>query len=179
MRFSPLALAVGLVASGAAGCSDDAEAPPVTGTEEAFCTELRTAVTEHVTIFDPLAPTSADDTRAATARLADAAPAEVAEDMGLLADTFADVADVLDEHDPGDPDAAAALEDLDIDEVAIADAQEAVSAYSLDACGVDLAAINSASVTATSQPAATTLPPPTSTVTTVPPVQTTAPPTTG
>jgi hypothetical protein len=177
MRLCPLALAVGLVASGAVGCSDDAEAPPATGSEEAFCTELRTAVTNHVTIFDPLTPTSAEDTRQATADLADAAPAEVAEDMGLLADTFAAVADVLDEHDAGDPEAVTALEALDIDEVAITDAQEAVSAYALDACGVDLAAINAASVTTV--PGSTTPPPPTTTATTVPPVATTAPPTTG
>ncbi len=181
MRLSALALGSVLLALGAVGCSDDdAEAPPVTGTEEAFCAELRTAVTNHVTIFDPLAPTSAEDTRDATDRLATAAPTDIAEPMRLLADTFAAVTEVLDEHEPTDPDLAAALEDLDIDEAAIADAQAAVSAYALDACGIDLDAINDASVTTTtSLSTPTTLPPATTTATPVPPVETVAPPTTG
>ena len=181
VRLSPLALPIGLLALGVVGCSDDAEAPPVTGTEEVFCAELRTAVTDDLTIFDPLAPTSPEETRDATERLADAAPGAIAEDMRLLADTFAAVTEVLDEHEPTDPELAEALADLDIDEVAVADAQEAVSTYALDTCGVDLEAINEASVstTTTSLVPPTTLPPSTTTATTVPPVDTTAPPTTG
>ncbi len=57
----------------------------------------------HLTIFDPLQPAGPDDTEAATARLADAAPAEVAEEMRLLADTFAEVTAVLDAGGPVRP----------------------------------------------------------------------------
>jgi hypothetical protein len=181
MRLAPLALAVGVLVPGAVACSDDAEdPPPATGTEDAFCRELRTTVVEHDTIFDPLQPTTAEETQAATARLADAAPAEVAEPMRLLADTFADVAGVLEEHDPSDPETPEALAELGIDEDAIADAQEAVSTYALEVCGIDLDAINAASVTTTpAAPTATTVPSTTLPATTVPPVDTTAPPVTG
>jgi len=177
MRRAPLALALGLAVIGVVGCSDDAEAPPSTGSEEAFCEELRATITDHVTIFDPLQPTSAEDTEAATARLADLAPAEVSESMRLLADTFAEVAAVLDEHEPTDPAAATALEELDIDQAAITEAQEAVTSYALTSCGIDLEAMNAASVTTTSS-VPTTTSPPASTATTVPPVDTTVPPVT-
>jgi hypothetical protein len=173
MRLAPLVLAAGLVVGGAACSDDEPEAPPATGTEDAFCGELRTAIIEHSTIFDPLAPTSPADTEAATAALADAAPAEVAEPMRLLADTFAAVADVLDRFDPSEPEAAQAIEDLDLDQVAIGDAQAAVLAYARDTCGIDLEAINAASVTTTTVAATV----PTTVPGTVP--ATTSPPTTG
>jgi len=179
MRRAPLALVLGLAVIGVTACSDDAEAPPVTGSEAAFCEELRAAVTDHVTIFDPLQPTTADDTEAATARLADAAPAEVSDPMRLLADTFAEVAAVLDRYGATDPEAATALEELDIDQAAITEAQEAVSAYAVDACGIDLEAMNAASVTTSTSVPGTTVPPATTAPTTVPPVDTTVPPVTG
>jgi hypothetical protein len=177
MRLGPLALVVALVVGGAA-CSDDdaADPPPATGTDDEFCTALRAAITEHTTIFDPLQPASPGETEDATAELAAAAPAEIADAMRLLADAFAQVAGVLEEHDPSDPEAAQAIEDLDLDEVAIADAQDEVSTYASDTCGIDIEAINAASVTTTSTsiPTGTTLP-----ATTVAPVETTAPTTTG
>jgi hypothetical protein len=174
VRVAPLLLAAGLLAGGTSGCSDDAEPepPPVTGTEEAFCVELRTAITEDSTIFDPLQPASPEDTEAATAALADAAPAEVAEPMRLLADTFAAVAGVLEAHDPADPEAAQAIEDLDLDQEAIGSAQATVLTYARDTCSIDVEAINAASVTTTTG-VVTTLPP----ATTAP--ATTAPPVTG
>ena len=180
MRPARLILALGLVLTGAAACSDDggdeADAPPVTGTDATFCDQLRTAITEDTTIFDPLQPTTPEATSAATEALADAAPEAVAEPMRLLAPTFADVADVLEQYDPADPEAAQAIEDLDIDQVALADAQQQVSEYATETCGINLEAINAASVTTTTT--AATLPP----ATTVPPTTvpaTTAPPTTG
>ena len=87
-----------------------------------------------LTIFDPLQPAGPEDTAAATDRLADAAPAEVAAEMRLLADTFAAVATVLDEVDPSDPEAADQIAALDIDEDEIAAAQAAVTGYALDEC---------------------------------------------
>jgi hypothetical protein len=179
MRPAPLLLAVGLVLAGAAACSDDgggeADAPPVTGTDATFCEQLRTAITDDTTIFDPLQPTTPEATSEATDALADAAPEAVAAPMRLLATTFADVAAVLEQYDPADPEAAQAIEDLHIDQAALADAQQRVSDYATETCGIDIEAINAASVTTTT--AAVTLPPTTVAPTTVP--VTTAPPTTG
>ena len=177
MRLGRLVLVVALVA-GAGACSDDdsADPPPATGTDEDFCTALRTAITEDTTIFDPLQPTSPGETEDATDRLAAAAPPEIADAMRLLADSFAQVAEVLAEHDPSDPEAAQAIADLELDEVAITEAQGEVSTYARDTCGIDIEAINAASVTTTTGvPTSTTLP-----GTTLPPVvETTAPPTSG
>jgi len=178
-----LVLVLVAFAVGTTACSDDAEDPAeATGTRETFCSELRVVVEDDLTIFDPLQPAGPDDTEAATARLADAAPAEVAEEMRLLADTFAEVTAVLDAVDPSDPEAAEQIEALDIDEGEIAAAQAAVSGYALDECGIDLAAINSASVT-TLPPTPTTVPGTTLPATTVPPtatvVTTTVPPVSG
>jgi hypothetical protein len=178
MRLGRLALVVALVV-GAAACSDDDsadDAPPVTGTEDDFCAALRTAISEHTTIFDPLQPASPGETADATAALAAAAPVEIVDAMRLLADSFAQVAEVLAAHDPSDPEATQAIEDLELDEAAITDAQGEVSAYARDTCGIDIEAINAASVTTTTGvPTSTTLP-----GTTLPPVvETTTPPTTG
>lgn len=180
MRLLRLILVLVAVGAGITACSDDTDAPDeVAGTREAFCTELRVAVQEDQTIFDPLQPAGPDDTEAATARLADAAPAEVAEAMRLLADTFADVTAVLDQVDPSDPAAAEQIEALGIDQDEITAAQAAVTGYALDACGIDLAAINAASVT-TVPPAAPSTVPGTVPATTLPPadtvVTTTVPP---
>ena len=161
-----LILALTLVISAGVGCSDDggASAP---GSRDAFCAELRAAVEAHLTIFDPLQPVSREDTKQAMDRLADAAPEAVATEMALLADTFAAVVEVLDEVNPSDPEAADRLAELDIDEDEIAAAQAKVSAYALDKCRIDLAAMNAASVS-------TTLPAPPTTAAT----QTTVAPTT-
>lgn len=168
MRLPRSILVLVAVVAGITGCSDDTDPPTeVTGTREAFCTELRVVVEGDLTIFDPLQPAGPEDTEAATERLADAAPAEVATEMRLLADTFAAVTTVLDEVDPSDPEAAEQITALDIDEEEIATAQAAVAGYALDACRIDLAAINAASVT-TVPP--TTVPPTTVPGTTVPPV---------
>jgi hypothetical protein len=176
MRLGRLALVVALVV-GAGACSDDdgADAPPATGSQEDFCAALRTAITEHTTIFDPIAPASPGETSEATAQLAAAAPAEIADDMRLLADSFAEVAEVLERYEPSDPEASQAIEDLDLDEPAIADAQDQVSGYATDTCGIDIEAINAASVTTTSGVPTTTVPPATTALptTTVPPVATT------
>jgi hypothetical protein len=139
-------------------------------------TALRTAISEHTTIFDPLQPASPGETADATAALAAAAPVEIVDAMRLLADSFAQVAEVLAAHDPSDPEATQAIEDLELDEAAITDAQGEVSAYARDTCGIDIEAINAASVTTTTGvPTSTTLP-----GTTLPPVvETTTPPTTG
>ena len=184
MRLPRLVLLLVAFGAGFTACADDADAPEeATGTREAFCTELRVVIEGDLTIFDPVQPDGPDDTAAATARLADAAPAEVAEEMRLLADTFAEVTAVLDRVDPSDPGAAEQIEALDIDEDQIAAAQTAVTGYALNECGIDLAAINAASVTTvptTTTPGTvspTTLPP-----TTLPPasvVTTTVPPVTG
>ena len=165
MRALPvLFLAVALTA---AACSDDEpEAPPVTGSEEAFCAELRTVVTEDSTVFDPLAPATPADTEAATAALADAAPDAVAEPMRLLADSFAAVADVLERFDASDPQAATAIEALDLDGAEIAAAQAEVLGYARDTCGIDIEAINAASVPSTT--VAVTPPPSTVPSTSVP-----------
>jgi len=186
MRLLRLVLVPVAVAVGITACSDDADDPAeVTGTRDAFCTELRVVVEGDLTIFDPLQPAGPDDTEAATARLADAAPAEVAEEMRLLADTFAEVTTVLDEVDPSDPAAAEQIEALDIDEDEIAAAQAAVTGYALDECGIDLAAINAASVTTVppTDPTTPTTVPGTVPPTTVPPtatlVTTTVPPVSG
>lgn len=184
MRLPRLVLVLVAVGAGITACSDDAEDPvEVTGSREAFCTELRVVVEGDLTIFDPLQPAGPDDTAAATARLADAAPAEVAEEMRLLADTFAAVTAVLEEVDPADPAAADQIEALAIDEDEIAAAQAAVAAYALDECLIDLAAINDASVTTLPSTSPTTVPGTTVPPTTVPPtatvVTTTVPPVTG
>lgn len=161
MRSARLLLALTLVVGAGAACSDDTETPAVTGSRDEFCAELRAAVEAHLTIFDPLAPASTDDTRAATERLAAAAPEDVAAEMALLADTFAAVVEVLDQVDPSDPEAADRLAALAIDQDEIAAAQTAVNTYARDECRIDLAAINEASVTTTSTPVAppTTVPP--------------------
>jgi hypothetical protein len=179
MRLARAAVALAVLLAGAAACTDDDggdAGPPATGTDTEFCTALRTAITEDTTIFDPLQPTTAADTEHATAQLAEAAPAEIADAMRLLADSFAQVAEVLAAHDPSDPEATQAIEDLELDEAAITDAQGEVSAYARDTCGIDIEAINAASVTTTTGvPTSTTLP-----GTTLPPVvETTTPPTTG
>ena len=186
MRLPRLVLLLVAFGAGFTACTDDADAPEeATGTREAFCTELRVVIEGDLTIFDPVQPAGPDDTAAATARLADAAPAEVAEEMRLLADTFAEVTAVLDRVDPSDPGAAEQIEALDIDEDQIAAAQTAVTGYALDECGIDLAAINAASVT-TVPPSGSTSPttvPGTVPSTTVPPaatvVTTTVPPVSG
>ena len=99
MHLRRLVLVLVVVAAAGTACSDDADAPAeATGTREAFCTELRAAIEGDLTVFDPLQPAGPDDTAAATERLADAAPAEVAAEMRLLADTFAAVATVLDRY---------------------------------------------------------------------------------
>ena len=178
MRVRRLLLVLVAIAAATNACSDDGGTGSSTGTREAFCTELRAVVEGDLTIFDPLHPAGPDDTETATARLADAAPAEVADDMRLLADTFAAVNGVLDEVDPSDPTGAERIEALDIDDQEIAAAQAAVSGYSLAQCRIDLAAINAASVTSSSTPGTTvpgTVPPttmPHATVltTTIPPV---------
>jgi len=177
MRLLWLVLVLGAITVGITACSDDGDSPnEVTGTREAFCTELRVVIEGDLTIFDPLQPAGPDDTEAATARLADAAPAEVAEAMRLLADTFAAVATVLDEVDPSDPEAADQITALEIDEDEIGAAQAAVTGYALDECGIDLAAINAASVTTVPQATVpgtvppSTVPPTTRPTTTLPPV---------
>lgn len=178
MRLPRPALLLVAVAVGITACSDGGGTGSATGTREAFCTELRAIVEADLTIFDPLHPAGPDDTENATARLADAAPADVAADMRLLADTFAEVTAVLDEVDPSDPAGAERIEALDIDDEEIAAAQAAVTGYSLAQCRIDLAAINAASVPTSSTPsttvpvtvAPTTLPPATAVTTTIPPV---------
>jgi hypothetical protein len=150
------------------GCSDDAEPPPSTGTREAFCLELRASVEQNLTVFDPEDPATPEQTRDALERLAAAAPPAVAADVQMLAGAFAAVADALAEIDPGDPDAAARLDELELDEAAITRAQEAVNAYVLEACGVDLEALNAASVP-------TTVPVTTAPPTTLAPATTTVP----
>jgi hypothetical protein len=143
-----LLLALTLVVGAVAGCSDDGGSSGG-GSRNAFCADLRAAVEAHLTIFDPLQPVSREDTRQATDRLAEAAPEAVATEMALLADTFAAVVEVLDEVNPSDPEAAERLAELDIDEDEIAAAQAKVSAYALDKCRIDLAAMNAASVSTT------------------------------
>ena len=176
MRLGRLVLVVALV-GGLGACSDDdtADPPPATGTDDDFCTALRTAITEDTTIFDPLQPTSAGETEEATAELAAAAPAEIGDAMRLLAESFAQVAEVLEQFEPSDPEAAQAIEDLELDEASIAEAQHTVSGYALETCGIDIEAINAASVTPTTGPPPTTVPPATTLAptTTVPPVTTT------
>ena len=176
MRLGRLVLVAALVV-GAGACSDDdaADDAETTGSEADFCAALRTAITEDSTIFDPLQPTSPAETATATGELADAAPAEIADAMRLLADSFAEVAGVLEEHDASDPETAQAIEDLELDQGAITDAQAEVSAYARDTCGIDIEAINAASVTTTTG-VVTTVPPATTALptTTVPPVSTTA-----
>ncbi len=177
MRVRRLPLVLVAIAAATSGCSDDGGTGSATGTREAFCTELRAVVEADLTIFDPLHPAGPDDTETATARLADAAPAEVADDMRLLADTFAEVTAVLDEVDPSDPAGAERIQALDIDDEEIAAAQAAVTGYSLAECRIDLAAINAASVPTSSTPSTTlpgtvpptTLPPATVVTTTIPP----------
>jgi hypothetical protein len=171
LTLATLAALVGL-----AGCSDDAEEPAANGSRDEFCAELRAAVEADLTVFDPLQPASPDQTRAAMARLADAAPDTIATEVRLLADAFAAVTEVLDEFDPADPEAVEELEALDLDEEEIAEAQDAVNAYARDECGIDLAAINAASVSTTTSTTApvSTVPPTTVPATTTPP--TTVPP---
>lgn len=177
MRVRRLPLVLVAIAAATSGCSDGGGTGSATGTREAFCTELRAVVEADLTIFDPLHPAGPDDTETATARLADAAPAEVADDMRLLADTFAEVTAVLDEVDPSDPAGAERIQALDIDDEEIAAAQAAVTGYSLAECRIDLAAINAASVPTSSTPSTTlpgtvpptTLPPATVVTTTIPP----------
>lgn len=155
MRLAAATLALGLLLGGAVACTDDGggddgdDAPSVTGTDEAFCNELRTAISENSTIFDPLQPTTPDQTEAATASLADAAPEPIAEAMRLLADAFGQVAEVLAEHDASDPETVQAIEDLGLDQAALTDAQRQVSDYAVQVCGIDIEAINAASVTTT------------------------------
>jgi hypothetical protein len=178
MRVRRLLLVLVAIAAATNACSDDGGTASPTGTREAFCTELRAVVEADLTIFDPLHPAGPDDTETATTRLADAAPAEVADDMRLLADTFAAVTAVLDEVDPSDPARAERIEALDIDDEEIAAAQAAVTGFALAQCRIDLAAINAASVTTSSTETTTvpgtvpptTLPPATVVTTTVPPV---------
>lgn len=147
-------------------CSDDGGddgAGPDPGSRDAFCAELRAVVESGLTVFDPLQPTSPDDSADALDRLADAAPAAIAEDMRLLADEFAAIADLLAEVDPSDPEAAARLEELGIDPAASDAASAAVTDYARAECGIDLAALNAASASTTTPPpttiAATTVPP--------------------
>jgi hypothetical protein len=171
MRLARAAVTLAVLLAGAAACTDDDggdAGPPATGTDTEFCTALRTAITEDTTIFDPLQPTTAADTEHATAQLAEAAPAEIADAMRLLADSFAQVADVLDRFEPTDPEAAQAIEDLDLDLPAITTAQQEVSGYATETCGIDIEAINAASVTTTTGVPTTTIP-----STTLPPVETT------
>jgi hypothetical protein len=171
MRLARAAVALAVLLAGAAACTDDDggdAGPPATGTDTEFCTALRTAITEDTTIFDPLQPTTAADTEHATAQLAEAAPAEIADAMRLLADSFAQVADVLDRFEPTDPEAAQAIEDLDLDLPAITTAQQEVSGYATETCGIDIEAINAASVTTTTGAPTTTIP-----STTLSPVETT------
>lgn len=165
-------MAVALVA----GCSGDDEAPEA-GSRDAYCAELRVAIEEDLTVFDPLRPVAVEDTSAALDRLSTAAPPVLADDLALLADAFDRVTEVLAEVDPSDPAAADRLEALDLDLEAIAAAQLTVARYSLEECAIDLAEINAASVT-TVAPPVPTLPPtstttlpvaPTTTPTTVPP----------
>jgi hypothetical protein len=159
-----LALLVVLGAVLSACADDTADA----GSRQAFCTELRAAVEADLTVFDPLEPVSPDETRAAMDRLAVAAPDAIADEIALLDESFAAVTEVLDRVGLADPEAAAEIEALDLDPEEIAAAQEAVSGYARQECGIDLAAINAAST-------GTTLPPTTPAPTTVPP--TTVPPT--
>ena len=174
MRLPRLTLVLIAVVVAITACSGNAEDPEeTTGSREAFCTELRVVVEGDLTIFDPRQPAAPEDTEAATSRLADAAPPEVATEMRLLADTFAEVTAVLDEISPSDPAAARRIEALGIDDAEIAAAQDAVTGYALDECRIDLAAINAASVPTTTV-AGTASPntgePTTSSSTTVPPV---------
>jgi hypothetical protein len=83
---------------------------------------------------------------------------------------------VLEQYDTAGPEAAQAIEDLDLDQAALADAQQQVSDYATETCGINLEAINAASVTTTTT--AATLPPATTVAPTTVPA-TTAPPTTG
>ncbi len=147
------------------GCSDDEGPPPATGDERTFCTELRRSIEEGVTVLDATAPVPSDQTAAALGRLAELAPAEVGEEVRLVADTFTAVQEVLATSPPGDPETAGRLEALDLDEGAIAEAQAAIGDYAVEACGVDLRAVNDAAVT-------TTVPPTTVPGTTVPPATT-------
>jgi hypothetical protein len=176
MRSARLVLVLAVLV-GSAACSDDTDPPPAAGSRDRFCAELRDAVEADLTVFDPLRPASREDTEAATARLADAAPRRIAAAMRLLADSFASVSEVLDEVEPSDPRAAELLEGLDLDLDEISAAQAAVTDYARSACQIDLAALNAASVpTTTSTVPGTTVPP----ATTLPPVvETTAPPVSG
>ena len=169
MWYRRLAL-LALLGAVPSGCADD---PSGDGSREAFCTELRAAVEADLTVFDPLQPVSPDQTRAAMDRLAAAAPAPIAAEVVLLDESFAAVTEILDRLGRADPETAAEIEALDLDPEAIAGAQDAVAAYALEECGIDLAAINAAS-TGTTIPAPTTVPPTTVPPTTVPP--TTLPP---
>jgi hypothetical protein len=176
----PRLVLVALVVVMVTGCSDDSDQPEVVGSKHAFCAELRAAVQQSLTVFDPVDPVTPGETTEELARLADAAPPALADDVRLLADAFAGVSEVLAEIDPSDPEAADRLAELDLDQDAIASAQEAVTAYARDDCGINLQAINDASVPTTAPPATlpptTTVPPTTVLPTTVPP--TTVPPTT-
>jgi hypothetical protein len=167
-----VALGLGL----GAGCSDDGAEALEPGSREAFCAELRTAVEQHLTVFDPLDPVTPGDTTAALQRLAEAAPPELQPDVVLLADAFADVSEVLADVDPADAEAVERLEELDLDEDEIAAAQTAVTDYAADTCAINLQAINDASVPTTTVPRATvppaTAPPTTLAPTTVAPTTT-------
>ena len=148
MRRALTLFVVALAALG--GCSDDeAEPAPGTGSREAFCAELRASLEDHLTVFDPTSPVSPAETSATLDRLAAAAPPPLADPVALLADSFSDVAAALGSTDPGSPAAREALEALDLDEDAIADAQAAVEAYAVEQCSIDLEAVNQASVPTT------------------------------
>lgn len=169
MRSRRLLLTL-VVVVGAAACSDDAGETVGAGSRDAFCTELRAAIEADLTVFDPMQPASTEDTRAAMARLAEAAPAAVSDEVHLLSATFTAVTEVLDDVDADEPEAADRIEALAIDQDAVAAAQQTVSAYALDECRIDLAAINAASVS--TPPTSTTAVTATTTVTptTLPPV---------
>ena len=153
MLVRRLILVLFTLAAAASACSDVGGTGAPSGSRDAFCGELRAVVEADLTVFDPLAPATPEDTVAATARLADAAPAVVAAEMRLLADTFAEVTAILDEFDASDPQVAQQINALGIDQEEVTAAQAAVTGYALDVCRIDLAAINAASVPSTSAPA--------------------------
>lgn len=146
---------------GAAACGDDRKPD-----QEAFCTELRQSIDQNITVFDPQDPADPDEAVATLRMLADLAPDDIRPDVVVLRDAFVALADAIAELDLDDPDAAAELADVELDEARIAEAQTAMAAYGRDPCRIPL--LNGPDSVTTTVPV-TTVPAPTVPATTVAP----------
>ncbi|MEL7210740.1 MAG: hypothetical protein AAGK32_21300, partial [Actinomycetota bacterium] len=132
---------------------------------------LRRSIDQNVTVFDPQDPADPVEASDTLDELVALAPEEIEPDVVVLRDAFTDLADTIAELDLDDPDAAAQLAEVEVDEERIARAQAAMADYARDPCRIPL--LNGPDgATTTTTPSGTSVPPGEPTVTT------SAPPTT-